>query len=330
MGSSVRVPAASCVPSVRQVRGGRGPLAPPIPRPAPHPRYRARAHDGSAPSRPTLGRVEIQGHRGARGLWPENTLPGFARTIELGVDVIELDVGLTADGVPVLHHDQALNAGTVRDRGPCRPRDPLYPYVGRPIRELTLAQIKTIDAGIVNRRFAETQTPAPGAEVPTLAEACALVAPHDVRLAVEIKTDPSWPDVETITTSAVKVLESYGLAERSRLLAFDWRVLGVARELLPGGHRVALVEPDTLDSSWMAGHDPAAGLVAAAVAAGATMLSPKRVMVTPELVAAAHAAGLKVVVWTVNDPAEMARHVAFGVDAIVTDHPDRLRTVLGR
>ncbi len=287
-------------------------------------------HGGRTGRTRTLGRVEIQGHRGARGLWPENTLPGFARTIELGVDVLELDVGLTADGVPVLHHDQTLNAGTVRDRGPCRPRDPLYPYVGRPIRELTLAQIKTIDAGIVNKRFAATQTAIPGAEVPTLAEACALVAPHDIRLAVEIKTDPSWPDVETITTSAVKVLESYGLLERSRLLAFDWRVLGVARELLPGGDRVALVEPDTLEASWMAGHDPAGGLVAAAVAAGATMISPKRVMVTPELVAAAHAAGLTVVVWTVNDPAEMARHMSFGVDAIVTDYPDRLRTVLGR
>jgi glycerophosphoryl diester phosphodiesterase len=274
--------------------------------------------------------VEIQGHRGARGLWPENTLPGFARTIELGVDVLELDVALTADGVPVLHHDQTLNAGTVRDRGPCRARDPLFPYVGRPIRDLTLAQIKTLDAGIRNERFAPTQTPIPGAEVPTLAELCELVTPHDVRLAVEIKTDPSWPDVEQITVAAVKVLESYGLTERSRILAFDWRVLQVARELLPGGDRVALVEPDTLDASWMAGRDPAGGLTAAAADAGATMISPKRVMVTPELVAAAHARDLRVVVWTVNEPAEMRRHISFGADAIVTDYPDRLRTVLGR
>jgi glycerophosphoryl diester phosphodiesterase len=272
--------------------------------------------------------VEIQGHRGARGLWPENTVQGFARTIELGVDVLELDVALTADGVPVLHHDQALRDDTVRDRGPCLPGDPMYPYVGRPIRELSLAQIKTVDAGIAHPRFAQTQTPLPGAEVPTLAEVCELVAPYDVRLAVEIKTDPSWPEVETITSTAVKVLDSYGLTGRSRLLAFDWRVLGVARELVPAGERVALVEPDTLDASWMAGHDPAGGLVAAAAAAGATMISPKRVMVTPELVTAAHEVGLAMVVWTVNDPVEMARHIAFGADAIVTDYPDRLRTVL--
>jgi glycerophosphoryl diester phosphodiesterase len=274
--------------------------------------------------------VEIQGHRGARGLWPENTIQGFARTLELGVDVLELDVGLTADGVPVLHHDQALRGDTVRDRGPYRPQDPMYPYVGRPIRELTLAQVKTVDAGIRHQRFAETQTPLPGAEVPTLAEVCELVAPHDVRLAVEIKTDPTWPEVETITSTAVKVLDSYGLTGRSRLLAFDWRVLGVARELLPGGDRVALVEPDTLEASWMAGHDPSGGLVAAAAAAGATMISPKRVMVTPELVTVAHDRGLSVVVWTVNDPVEMARYTAFGADAIVTDYPDRLREVLGR
>jgi glycerophosphoryl diester phosphodiesterase len=275
--------------------------------------------------------VEIQGHRGARGLWPENTLPGFAKTIELGVDVLELDVGLTADGVPVLHHDQALQGDTVRDREPYEPGDPMFPYVGKPIRDLTLAQVKTVDAGLRHKRYAATQTGFPGAEVPTLAELCELVAPHEVRLAVEIKTDPSWPEVETITASAVKVLETYGLTERSRLLAFDWRVLRVARELLPGGERVALVEPETLiDRSWMAGQDPAGGLAAAAAAAGATMISPKRVMVTPELVTAAHALGLRVVVWTVNDPAEMERHIAFGVDAIVTDHPDRLRTVLSR
>lgn len=275
--------------------------------------------------------VEIQGHRGARGLWPENTVPGFARAIELGVDVLELDVGLTADGVPVLHHDQTLRPDTVRDRGPYRPRDPMFPYVGRPIRELTLAQVKTVDAGMRHERFAETQTPLPGAEVPTLAEVCELVAPHDVLLAVEIKTDPSWPEVETITAAAVKVLEAYGLASRSRILAFDWRVLKVARGLLPVGERVALVEPDTLfDTSWLAGQDPDAGLAAAAARAGATMISPKRVMVTPELVAAAHGLGLPVVVWTVNEPAEMARHVALGVDAIVTDYPDRLRAVLGR
>ncbi|MFB9838111.1 glycerophosphodiester phosphodiesterase family protein [Actinoallomurus acaciae] len=274
--------------------------------------------------------MEIQGHRGARGLWPENTLQGFARTLEIGVDVVELDVGLTADGVPVLHHDQALRGDTVRDRGPYRPQDPLYPYVGRPIRELTLAQVKTVDAGVPHPRFASTQTPLPGAEVPTLAEACELFAPHDVRLSVEIKTDPSWPEVETITATAVKVLDSYGLTERSRLLAFDWRVLGVARGLLPAGERVALVEPDTLDASWMAGHDPAGGLAAAAAGAGATMISPHRFMVTPELVTAAHDHGLAMVVWTVNEPVEMARYIAFGADAIVTDYPDRLRTVLGR
>ncbi len=274
--------------------------------------------------------MEIQGHRGARGLWPENTLPGFANTIELGVDVLELDVALTADGVPVLHHDQALRGDTVRDRAPARDGDPQYPYVGKPIRELTLAQVKTVDAGIEHKRFAATQTAVPGAEVPTLAEVCELVAPHGVRLAVEIKTDPSWAEVETITSAAVKVLGSYGLIERSRVLAFDWRVLKVARELLPAGERVALVEPATFDASWMAGHEPAPGLAATAAAAGATMLSPKSVMVTPELVQAAHIRDLRVVAWTVNEPAEMRRHITFGVDALVTDYPDRLREVLGR
>ena len=273
-------------------------------------------------------RVEIQGHRGARGLWPENTIVGFANTIELGVDVLELDVALTADGVPVLHHDQALGGDTVRDRRPLTPDDPRFPYVGKPIKDLTLSQVKMVEAGGCHKRFEATQTPVRGARIPTLAELCELVEPHDVRLAVEIKTDPSWPEIETITTATVKVLESYGLIERSRILAFDWRVLEVVRELLPGGERVALTEPDKLDAPWMASQDPAGGVTAAAARVGATMLSPKRVMVTPELVEAAHERGLRVVVWTVNEPAEMRRHISFGADAIVTDFPDRLRSVL--
>lgn len=239
-------------------------------------------------------------------------------------------MGLSADGVPVLHHDQALDPRTVCDTEPVSPDDPLFPYAGRPIRELTLARLRTIDAGRRIERFAETQTALPGEGVPTLTEVCELVAPHpDVVLAVEIKTDPSWPDVETITTATVKVLQAHGLTDRVRILAFDWRILPIARDLLPDAERIALVEPVSLDATWMAGHDPRQGLAAAASAVGATMLSPKNVMVTPELVQATHAHNLRLVAWTVNDPADMLRQRHLGADAIVTDYPDRAYAVLG-
>ncbi|WP_067451263.1 glycerophosphodiester phosphodiesterase family protein [Actinomadura macra] len=274
---------------------------------------------------------EVHGHRGARGLRPENTLPGFVHALELGVDAIELDVGITADGVVVLCHDQLLSPVTLTDTAPVHSGDPAFPYVGKPIRDLTLAQLKTLDAGVRHSddAFTATQFPMPGTPIPTLAEACALLAPSDVRLAVELKTDPTWPDedVARFTSAVAAVLESAGLTLRSRLLAFDWRVLTEARRHHPMVGRVALIERKTLapGTPWLAGQDPA-DPIAAAVAAGATALSPDHTLITPGLVEDAHALALPVVAWTVNDPEDMSRLTKYGVDALVTDYPDRAPT----
>ncbi|NKZ06854.1 glycerophosphodiester phosphodiesterase family protein [Actinomadura latina] len=265
-----------------------------------------------------ISTVEVHGHRGARGLRPENTLPGFAHALAVGVDAVELDVGLSSDGVAVLNHDQVLSPGNLADTGPVQPDDPAFPYVGKPIRELTLAQLRTVDAG-------------GGSGIPTLAEACALLAPADVTLSVELKTDPTWTDeeVELFTAAVVDVLESYALTHRARLLAFDWRVLAEARRHYPDLGRVALVERKTLvpGTRWLAGLSPA-DPVAAALEMGATALSPEHVITTPALVADAHTASLPVIVWTVNSPEDMTRFIEYGVDAIVTDYPDRLHRVL--
>jgi glycerophosphoryl diester phosphodiesterase len=273
------------------------------------------------------GETEVQGHRGARGLWPENTLPGFARTIELGVDVLELDVGRTTDGVAVLHHDQVIDAGTIRDTEPAWPADPMFPYVGRAIRELSLAQIRMLDANVVNQRFKDTQQEIPGATVPTLAEVCEIAG--DVTLAVEIKTDPSWSDadVKALTLTAAEVCAAHDV--RYRLLGFDWRVLAVAREHVPGIPRVALAEESTLDRAWL-GDGYEGDLAAAAHGAGATMLSPRRSLTDSALIERAHGFGLPVVVWTVNDQAEMRDLIKLGTDAIVTDFPDLLLAVTDR
>ncbi|XVQ11260.1 glycerophosphodiester phosphodiesterase family protein [Spirillospora sp. CA-255316] len=281
--------------------------------------------------------VELHGHRGARGLRPENTLPGFAHALTLGVHAIEFDVGLTADDVVVLNHDQLLSPLTTADTGPVRPGDPLFPYVGKPLRDLTLAQVRTVDAG--TRRpehdddpFALTQLPIPGTPLPTLAEVCALLsAVPGVQLAVELKTDPDWPDTEItrFTAAVAEVLEAFGVTARSRLLAFDWRVLVESRRYAPDAGRVALIDRRTTapGTPWFAGqdHTDPAG---AALDIGATALSPEGALATPSLVERAQRLALPVAVWTINEPDDMTRYVTYGVDAIVTDYPDRLRTVL--
>ncbi|WP_288047865.1 alpha/beta hydrolase [Nocardia sp.] len=317
----------------------------------------AHIDDGTQGYRPVDGPVigptgpEVQGHRGGRGLWAENTLPGFEAAMGMGVDVIELDVGLTADGVPVVHHEQRVDGHTVRDTGPVTPDDAGYPYVGKPIRTLTAAQIRTLDTGVTHSDFAETQTVEPGTRIPTLEEVARL--PGEVgwagTLAVEIKTDPSWSDadVEALVAATVATLRAHGA--RFRILGFDWRVLTYAQQHAPDVERVALVSARTADRKWMGSdpeisarerarmlwaqvtgkpRSPGGNLPALARAAGATILSPERSMVTESLMAQSRSATLPVSVWTVNDPADMHRLIELGVDALVSDFPDRVREVM--
>jgi glycerophosphoryl diester phosphodiesterase len=154
-----------------------------------------------------------------------------------------------------------------------------------------------------------------------------------VGLCVELKTDPGWTgaEVDELATAVVDVLDRHEMVAGARLLGFDWRVLAATARLAAGVARVALAEAATLTPDWLGGLDLAdfrGDLAAAATRAGASTLSPEHRVLTAELVESAHANGLPVVVWTVNEPAEMRRFAELGVDGIVTDYPDRLRAVL--
>jgi glycerophosphoryl diester phosphodiesterase len=301
---------------------------------------------------------EITGHRGARALRPENTLPGLAHALAIGVDAIEFDVTLTAERGLILAHDLTVSAQTILDTAPATEGDPDFPYVGKPWSALTLRQIATLDAG--GRRpvapFEATFEAVPAAGVPSLDEVGRLVTAlgaHSVTLAVELKTDPRGPaaDVRLLTEAALETLAAHRLTSQARILGFDWRVLRAAQAADAAVPRVALVEPSTWvpGSAWLAGLDPAdydpqaigaigasgasgaigaIGCAAAARDIGAAWLSPDDAMTSADLIAAAHREGLRTVVWTVNDPARMAELAELEVDGIVTDRPDLLRQVL--
>ncbi|MDA0644335.1 MULTISPECIES: glycerophosphodiester phosphodiesterase family protein [Nonomuraea] len=278
-------------------------------------------------------RVEIHGHRGARGLWPENTLPGMSRTMELGVHALELDVALTADRRLVLTHDLTVSAVTSADTRPVTPDDPAFPYVGKPINSLTLAQLRTLDVGVRFPRhpqdpFALTQVAMPETRMPTLGAVLGLVNAYQaagVRLHIELKSDPTRPALsaapEEFAELVLDELDRHGRLHNAAILSFDWRIISRVAELAPDVRRFALVELDTLGWNGPLGDD----VPAAARAAGATTLSPEHVMVDERLMAQAAAAGLDVAVWTVNDTALGARMLDLGVSGIVTDYPDRMR-----
>ena len=287
--------------------------------------------------------IEIQGHRGARGLLPENTIPAFERAIELGVDVLELDLGMTRDGVPVVHHDRALNPDLTRNATGAWLAPP-----GPFLRTLTRAELagydvgRALPGGNAETRFPE-QAPRDGTPIPTLAEVLALgrrPGAERVRFNVEIKLSPLAPEEAAppaeFARAVVAVLRAEGMIGRVDLQSFDWRVLFEARSLEPDLPTVCLtVERRWRDnvlrgrpgpSPWTAGLDVGAfggSVPRMAAAAGCAGWSPFHRDLTAQSLAEAQALGLRVVVWTVNEVDEMLALARLGVDGVITDYPDR-------
>ena len=291
----------------------------------------------------TARAIEIQGHRGARGLLPENTIPAFERAVELEVDVLELDLGLTRDGVPVVHHDRALD--------PDRTRDSAGAWLAPPgpfLNAMDLAELSQFDVGRaapgspIAERFPD-QVPRDGTRIPTLAEVLALgrrPGAGAIRFNIETKVTPLAPEEtagpEEFARAVVEVLRAEGMLDRANLQSFDWRVLREARELAPDLSTVCLTaEQRWIDnvlrgrpgpSPWTAGLDIEAfdGSVPRMVtAAGCAVWSPYYRDLTEETLAEARSRGLKVVVWTVNETDDMLALARLGVDGIISDYPDR-------
>lgn len=269
---------------------------------------------------------DVQGHRGARGLRPENTLAGFACALEVGVASIECDVALSEDDAVVLTHHPAV---------PAADRD-----AGLPVRSLPLTELRRVDLGEVGRPPAEDEPvfrPEPGQRMATLGGALALLDlfdAHDVRLDVEIKSarhsDPEW-NAGHVVDRVVAEIRANGAVGRCTLRSFDVDVLHVARE------RHADV-PLVLLAGRIEDHAPAELAVGAGVRApdlvalagdvGAVAVAPGPSLSTPDLPRLAHAAGVAVIPWTVNDPERAADLVRQGVDGVCTDRPDLMRHAL--
>lgn len=295
---------------------------------------------------PSAFAFDLQGHRGARGLAPENTLPAFARALSLGVDTLELDIGVTKDGVVVIAHDRRLNPDIAR--GP-------HGYVTAPaptLRSVTLDELRRYDVGALRpdspyaKQFPE-QMPVPGTRVPTLAELAALVSRSGnthVRFNVETKLSPLAPDEtldpERFAAALVAALRETGLASRAAIQSFDWRTLKAVQRIAPEIPTVCLtLERGRNDniragqpgpSPWLAGLDVdefGSSVPRLVAAAGCKIWSPFFRDLTPAALAEARLLRLQTIVWTVNDPPDMAAQLDMGVDGIITDYPDRLRAL---
>ena len=293
--------------------------------------------------------LDLQGHRGARGLLPENTLSAFARALDLGVTTLELDCGLTRDGVVVVAHDRTLNPDLTRDA-----QGRWLESAGAAIRRLTFDELKRYDVGRIKpgtdyaKRFAK-QEGMDGARIPALSDVFELVRKHGdskVRFNIETKLSPLAPDETAAPDAFVQALlgaiRKAGMERRVTIQSFDWRTLQIVQREAPGVPTVYLtaegaspnnIPVDGTASSWTAGYQLAAfgGSVPRMVkAAGGAVWSPYHGDLTQARVREAQSLGLKVVVWTVNNEADMRRFIEWGVDGIISDYPDVLTSVAAK
>lgn len=272
--------------------------------------------------------LDLQGHRGARGLAPESTIASFDAAIAHGVTGIEFDVRLTGDGEVVVWHDPTLEAAKCVFEG-----EDLTEAL---VADLTLAQLRSVDVGSRTLAAYPQQVAAPGSRILTLAELFDRYAAAHPTLwwTVEVKVDPTDPR-ERATRNALldgvlATVTQAGVRERAFIHSFDWAVLERSREIDPQLPRSALAvvgQTFAPGSQWLGSvrwEDHPDDLAGAAAELGAVVVSPDFPSCTTDLVERCHAGGIAVLPWTVNDPVVFGRLAAAGVDGLVTDVPDEM------
>jgi len=259
--------------------------------------------------------ILVHGHRGARAVRPENTLPAFEFAIQAGVDVLELDVAVTKDNVLVVSHDPRMNSHYCTA--------PAGWMGANVIREMTLAELRRWDCGAKANPQFPRQVAVPGTRVPTLDEVYALAPRGKFEFNVETKIFAKYPQLtpepEEFARLMVEAIRRHKLEKRVIVQSFDFRTLKAVKQLAPEIRLSALFEQLGMRD-----------VVKATLETGATICSPHYTLVNAALVERAHAAGLQVVPWTANEPEQWKKLVEAGVDAIISDDPAALLAYLKR
>jgi glycerophosphoryl diester phosphodiesterase len=250
-------------------------------------------------------RILVHGHRGARAMRPENTIPAFKYAIDVGVDFLEMDVAVTKDNVLVISHDPHMN-----------PEICAGPHPGVAIHEITLRELREYDCGVLKNPHFPKQQPVPGTRVPTLDEVLSLSARGNIQFNIETKSYPDHPELtpppDIFAKMMLDVIRKHKLDSRVIVQSFDFRTLRAMKRMAPNIRLAAL---------WEGGARP---FVEIAREGEAGIISPHYPLVTIDQVQASHAAKLEVVPWTANARKDWQSLVDAGVDAIISDDPAAL------
>lgn len=296
----------------------------------------------SGPEKPVssekLNQLDLQGHRGARGLRPENTWPAFESAIEHGMNTLEFDTVVTADKDLIIFHDTHLNPEL------CLLPDG-SPAPHEPISDWGVKDLKTLDCGTLkNERFPE-QKPSPGEKLMTLDDLFVRIRtleksrPELKNLKFNIETKfpghkaDSREQLEEFAHLMVSEIQKHSMSSRSTVQSFVPEVLPLVEKLDDSIERSALYQPTRYRGALMKiglGDSYRDEILQNAEKNRATIISPYFLYVNDYLVKKAHRLNMKVIPWTVNKRENMKSLIHHGVDGIITDYPDRLAEVTGR
>ncbi|AHF16151.1 glycerophosphodiester phosphodiesterase family protein [Niabella soli] len=270
---------------------------------------------------PTYKNLDMEAHRGGRGLMPENTIPAMLNAIDMGVTTLEMDMQVTKDKQVIVSHDATFNYGfTTTPEG-----DTLTPAESkkRILYTMTYDSIKKYDVG---KKFypAEPRQKKMAAVKPllkellTTTEAYAKKKDIAIQYNIEIKSSPKGdgvtsPPVAEFTDLAMQTLLPFNIGKRLIIQCFDVRALKIMHQKYPQVQTSYLV--DDKEKRPLAEQLEALGYTPA-------YYSPHYAIVTPELVKECHQRNIKIVPWTVNDLPTIKKLADMGVDGIITDYPD--------
>lgn len=248
-------------------------------------------------------KTAIISHRGANFFAPQNTLPAFEKSLEIGVDGFETDVHLTKDGVPVLCHNYTVNA-TSNQKGN--------------ITDYTYDELLSFD-------FGEYFSPAyKGTKMPTVEDFLTLVSASDIKiLNIELKS-PKEKTERSIVRKTINLVRDFSLMDRLLISSFNPELLTEAKRYAPECKTGLLYSPNHL-IAWKISRNP----VAYALNIGADALHPHQIYVNEKYVEAAHKNNLAVNPWTVDTPKDIEKMLACNVDGIITNHPDLVKHLIG-
>ena len=272
-----------------------------------------RLYEYYVPGKHKKAKLQIHGHRGARGILPENTLVAFKYAIENNIDVLELDLNITKDNEIIIYHDKNINTA-------------ICSGISKPIKTLSIKEIKEYDCGSKkNINFPNQQTVI-GEKIPTFIELINLIQTEyinkNIKMNIEIKTTESLDaddEVYNFSNKLIDIIHKYNIAGDVIIQSFDIRALKDVKEIDPSITTSYLIEDkiSSVDS-----------LINTAKQLGVKIISPDYKLIDKQIVKKLQESGFEVLPWTINDMNIIKQNIEYGVDGIITDYPTQVKDYL--